>query len=82
MPASRASLESLLRSRQLDRTLTTALPWGAHDEYAVGATGVSALDGRLGGGIPRGQLSALVGARSSGRATLLASLLAAATARG
>jgi hypothetical protein len=81
MPASRAALEMLLRSRQLDCTLTTALPPVA-DEYAVGATGVSALDARLGGGIPRGQLSALVGGRSSGRATLLASLLAAATARG
>jgi hypothetical protein len=82
MPASRAALETLLRSRQLDRTLTTALPASAHDEYEAGATGVSALDARLAGGIPRGQLSALVGARSSGRATLLASLMAAATVRG
>jgi hypothetical protein len=82
MPASRAALETLLRSRQLDRTLTTALPSTAHDEYAVGATGVSALDARLEGGLPRGQLSALVGGRSSGRATLVASLMAAATTRG
>lgn len=78
-----AHLESLLRARQLDRTLTTALPpLDPHDEYAIGSTGVTALDAKLGGGVPRGQLSEIVGSRSSGRASLLLRLLAAATARG
>ncbi len=78
-----AVLESALRARQLDRTLTTALPpVEAGDEQAVAATGIAALDVRLGGGVPRGQLSEIVGARSSGRTMLLHAMLAAATARG
>src|SRR5437660_11388589 len=78
-----AHLESLLRARQLDRTLTTALPpLDPHDEYAIGSTGVTALDAKPGGGFPRGQLSEIVGSRSSGRASLLLRLLAASTARG
>ena len=82
MPLARAELESLLRTRRLDRTLTTALPdpnttVGAaggnagKDEYAIAPTGVAMLDARLGGGLPRGQLSEIAGPRSSGRASLL-----------
>jgi hypothetical protein len=83
MTLARAELESLLRARHLDRTLTTALPAPDPDqEYACGATGVPVLDARLGGGFPRGHLSEIVGARSSGRVSLLASMFAAATARG
>jgi hypothetical protein len=83
MALARADLESLLRTRQLDRTLTTALPpVDPRDEYAIGPTGVAPLDEALEGGFPRGQLSEIVGARSSGRASLLMRLLAAATARG
>ncbi|HMD34661.1 MAG TPA: hypothetical protein VKH42_06830, partial [Vicinamibacterales bacterium] len=37
---------------------------------------------QLGGGFPRGQLSEIVGPRSSGRASLTVRMLAAATARG
>ena len=82
MTLARADLESLLRARQLDRTLTTTLPSiDPHDESVVGSTGVTALDARLGGGFPRGQLSELVGSRSSGRTSLLLHMLAAATAR-
>jgi recA bacterial DNA recombination protein len=80
---SRADLESLLRTRRLDRTLTTALPLPAlQDEYAVGATGITAFDAIIGGGFPRGQLSEITGARSSGRASLIVRMLAAAAARG
>src|SRR5919198_2932839 len=75
----RADLESLLRARQLDRTLTTALPPVEHD---AASCGVTALDVHLGGGFPRGQVSELVGPRSSGRTSLLHQMLAAATARG
>ena len=85
MALARADLESLLETRQLARTLTQALPSSAAgllDEYAAGPTGVPALDTRLLGGFPRGQLSELVGPRSSGRTSLLLRLLAAATARG
>lgn len=79
MPLVRADLESLLRARRLDRTLTTAL---VSDEPANGPTGVPALDAQLGGGFPRGQLSELVGPRSSGRTSLILQMLAASTARG
>jgi hypothetical protein len=78
----RADLESLLRARRLDRTLTPALPAGLHDDLVVAATGLPSLDDRLGGGLPRGQLSEVIGPRSSGRTSLLLHALAAATARG
>jgi hypothetical protein len=83
MPLARADLESLLRARRLDQTLTTALPAPDPDpEYACGPSGVPALDVRLSGGVPRGQVSEIVGDRSSGRGSLLTSLMAAATRRG
>jgi hypothetical protein len=74
-------LESLLRERKLDRTLTTALPAGL-DEHAVAPFGLSALDARLLGGIPRGHLSEIAGDISSGRTSLAWAWLAAATRRG
>jgi recombination protein RecA len=83
MALARADLESLLRARQLDRTLTTALaPIDPRDTFALAPSGIPGLDAGLGGGFPRGQLSELVGPRSSGRTSLLLHLLAAATARG
>src|SRR5690349_12331920 len=83
MPLAKADLESLLRTRHLDRTLTTALsPAPVRDEALVAATGNEPLDARLDGGFPRGQLSELVGPRSSGRTSVALQLLAAATARG
>jgi hypothetical protein len=86
MALARADLENLLRARQLDRTLTSALPrvppGRRSDEDLVGPTGVSPLDTSLGGGFPRGQLSEVVGPRSSGRTSLLLHMLAAATSRG
>ena len=87
MSLARADLEALLRDRKLDRTLTTVLPGlparssGGTDEYATASTGVTALDARLGGGFPRGQMSEMVGARSTGRTSVLLRMLAAATAR-
>src|SRR5881628_15317 len=79
----RSVLMSALRARRLDRTLTSALPGiDPHDEQAVAPTGLPMLDARLGGGLPRGQLSEVVGPRSSGRTSLLHQMLAAATARG
>ena len=83
MALPRADLESLLRARRLDRTLTTALPAvDPRDESAVAPSALAMLDARLGGGLPRGQLSEIVGARSSGRTSLLLQILAAATRRG
>jgi len=62
MALARADLESLLRARRLDRTLTTMLPpIDPRDEAAVAPSGIASLAARLGGGFPRGQLSELVG---------------------
>ena len=77
----RATLESLLRARKLDMTLTTSLARHTAAEERA-ATGVAALDDALGGGLRRGHLSEIVGARSTGRTTLRRAMVAAAMARG
>jgi recombination protein RecA len=83
MALPRAALESLLRARRLDRTLTTSIPAAdPHDETAIAPTGVTGLDACVGGGFPRGQLSEVVGPRSSGRTSLVLQTIAAATGRG
>jgi hypothetical protein len=81
--AALAVLETALRAKKLDRTLTTALPsLERTDAAALAPTGISALDTCLRGGLPRGQLSEMAGPCSSGRTTLLLTLVAAATQRG
>ncbi len=78
-----ATLESALRARNLDRTLTTALPpLERTDPSAYAPAGLTDLDACLRSGLPRGQVSELAGSRSSGRLTLLWRFLAAATRRG
>ena len=82
MATARAFVESLLRERKLDVTLTTARPWEAQPEDRVAASGVPAIDGPLGGGWRRGHLSEIVGPNSAGRQSVLCQTFAAATARG
>jgi hypothetical protein len=77
----RASLESLLRARKLDTTLTTAYPL-AGDPVTRAASGLPALDGVLAGGLPRGQMSEIVGARSSGCTSVMHAVMTVATTRG
>jgi len=89
--AALAALESALRTRKLDRTLTTALPsLDRVDAAALAASDSRELDARLGGGVPRGQLSEIVaavtpgaaaGVRTAGRTTMLLQMMAAATRR-
>ncbi|MCC7009070.1 MAG: hypothetical protein IT184_09660 [Acidobacteria bacterium] len=71
-------LESLLQIKRLAATMPSlaALP------PAVVSSGVPALDDWLGGGWRQGQISELIGARSSGRTTALVATLRAATRRG
>lgn len=76
----RAAVESLLRARKLDRTLTSARPL---DAPAPGVPfQVQSLDTYLQGGLPAGQLSEVVGPASSGRTSLVWQWMAAATQRG
>ena len=77
-----AVLESALRDKKLDRTLTTALPPLEQPADACVQTGMDAIDACLRNGIPRGQLSELTGPRSAGCTTLLLQAMAAATQRG
>lgn len=71
------ALRAQIRSaRELDRSLRDAAGEGAFP------TAVPVLDRLLAGGLPRGQLVELVGARSSGRFSLLLAALAAATGVG
>ena len=78
-----ALVESALRARKLDRTLTTSRPpLERTDPSALVSSNVGALDVCLRGGLPRGALSEISGPRSSGRTTLLWQLMAAATRRG
>jgi hypothetical protein len=79
----RAALESLLRDRKLDVTLTSGLPLPGFDRPDAWLPfGCAGLDAALLGGVPRGQVSEIIGGASSGRTSLMRSLLAGATARG
>lgn len=83
MPAAARSarledLEALLRARRLDQTLASPADAG----MGKAAVGLLDVDAQLRGGFPRGQMSEVVGSRSSGRTTIVHALLAAATARG
>ena len=85
LATARVTLESLLRARKLDVTLTdpddAGCPSaGGSDDLA--ATGVPSIDAALGGGLRRGHLSEIVGPRSSGRTTVVCQALAAAVSRG
>ena len=78
-----AVLETALRHRKLDRTLTTALPpLERADPAALLPFDIAAIDTVLRGGLPRGQLSEIAGSSSTGRTTLLLHLLGAATRAG
>jgi hypothetical protein len=79
--AVRATVEALLRERKLDRTLTSALPERLGED-AVAPLDFAALDRGLAGGLPRGQVSEVVGPASSGRTSVAWAALAAATRRG
>ena len=73
-------LESLLEAKSLGGSLSRS---GAGPGQAPGiSTGLPALDAALGGGWRLGEISEIVGARSSGRTSVLIATVAAATACG
>ena len=71
------ALQTLLRKQGLGSALRTV----SAKRYPPAATGFAELDALLGGGIPRGQITELVGKASSGCTSVVLSLLAEATAR-
>ena len=78
----RAALESLLRARKLDVTLTDAPGAVAPPPERLAPAGDAGLDTALGGGFRRGHLSEITGAASTGRTTVAVRAMAAAVARG
>ncbi len=78
----RAALESLLRARKLDITLTATPGLETPPPDRLAPTGDADLDAALGGGLRRGHLSEITGAPSTGRSTVAVRMLAAAADRG
>jgi recombination protein RecA len=72
------SLRNLLR----EQGLGSALPAPAVNSRPPVSTGFATLDALLGGGIPCGQITELVGPASSGRTSVALAMLSEATARG
>ena len=66
--------------KQFESVLGGALDWQSRPEPELVPTGVPEVDSAT-GGLPRGCLTEIVGPASSGRTSLLLSILAAATAR-
>jgi hypothetical protein len=77
------TVETLLRAKKLDGTLTSARPWTRDEREArLAPSGWASIDTALGGGFPRGECSEIAGPASSGRTSVLCALMAAAAARG
>jgi hypothetical protein len=78
----RAALESLLRARKLDVTLTATPDAPPAPLERLAPIDRADIDTALGGGLRRGHLSEITGAPSSGRTLVAVQALAAAAARG
>lgn len=76
------ALKSLLSDLGAQIRRGRGLAHGASESPACCPTGITSLDARLGGGLPRGRLSELCGGPSSGRTSLATTLLAETLARG
>jgi hypothetical protein len=77
----RSDLEALLQRRKLDRTVVSMAGRVSSSCLETASTGLPAVDHQLGGGLPIGHVSEIVGPRSSGRTSLSMAVLAAATRR-
>lgn len=78
----RAALESLLRARKLDVTLTATPEAPPVPAERLAPIDRADVDTALGGGLRRGHLSEITGGPSSGRTTVAVHAMAAAAARG
>ena len=83
MTTARAEIESLLRARKLDVTLTTAAAWRGGGRGPDGGDRVPARSMlRSAAALRRGHLSEVIGPRSSGRSALFVRHGGGAAARG
>ena len=73
-------MSAALLKRQFESELGGHLDWQSRPSIETVSTGIAEIDRTL-GGLPRGCLTEIVGPVSSGRTSLLTSMLAAATAR-
>ncbi len=77
-PKNLRALEALVREHGLGETLQRSEKFW----YPPVQSGISALDAKLGGGLPRGSISEITGRSSSGRTGLILGALARATRGG
>jgi hypothetical protein len=66
---------------QFETELGSQWQWQARPDPETVSTGIPEIDAATGGGLPRGCLTEIYGSPSSGRTSLLASILARATGR-
>lgn len=78
----RAALESLLRARKLDVTLTSGPGSLVLAPERLAPVGCAQLDAALGGGLRRGHLSEIMGPVSSGGTSVAVAAMTAAASRG
>ena len=78
----RAALESLLRARKLDVTVTSAPGSLAPPPERLAPVGCGELDAALGGGLRRGHLSEITGPASGGSTSVAVDAMTAAASRG
>src|SRR6201987_2346057 len=76
-----ASIQSTIKNQQSTISLTPASQLEIRPAPEMASSGIAALDA-LTGGLPRGCLTEICGAASSGRTTVLLAALAAAPRRG
>jgi recombination protein RecA len=74
-------MSAAVLKQQFESLLGGQWDWQSRPAPETAATGIAEIDAAIGGGLPRGCLTEIVGPPSSGRSSLLGSILAQATAR-
>ena len=78
----KTDLENLLQEKNLGNTFFSDTYDKDPFDVSLASTEIARLDTELGGGLPRGHLSEIVGAHSTGRMSVMHAVFAAATNRG
>ena len=75
----KTDLENLLQEKNLGNTFFSDTYDKDPFDVSLASTEIARLDTELGGGLPRGHLSEIVGAHSTGRMSVMHAVFAAAT---